>query len=539
MNDFCDKSKLQDSGRPPGEPGQKVVASMGALLLTILTGCSVGPKYHTPTPAASLAPTAKTYKEIPQSGDGWQVGNPQDAMLRGKWWEVFGDPELNGLEEQLNINNQNIKVYFENFMAARAQVREARAQYFPTASIGPSFNRQRSSSNLRNSTGVLGSTGGTSSGTGTGTSVATNTGTESTLWSAPLDISWEPDLWGRVRNLVHEYQASAQLSAADLENERLTEQASLAQYFFELRGQDALTGVYNQTILQDQKSLEYTQAQYETGVGTKISVVEAQNTLQAAQATLTNLGVARAQYEHAIATLIGKPASEFSIPVKPMLATPPKVPTGVPSELLQRRPDIAAAERTMASANAQIGVADAAFYPTLTLTANGGFEASTLKHWFDWPSRFWSTGPAFSETVYDGGLRRATVNQYIATYNADVANYRQTCLNAFQQVEDYLAAVRLYDQQIKQQREAVSSAEVYIQLEQARYETGIDPYVNLVTAQNTLLLDQQTLASLQVSQMTSAVQLVAALGGGWDRTDLPTARQVTQKPSKADTTIQK
>jgi NodT family efflux transporter outer membrane factor (OMF) lipoprotein len=267
-------------------------------------------------------------------------------------------------------------------------------------------------------------------------------------------------------------------------------------------------------------------------------VVEAQNTLQNAQAVATNLGVARAQYEHAIATLIGKPASDFSIPVKPMLATPPVVPTGVPSKLLQRRPDIAAAERTMASANAQIGVADAAFYPSLTLTAEGGFEASTFKHWFDWPSRFWSTGPAFSETVYDGGLRRATVNQYIATYNADVAAYRQVCLTAFQQVEDYLAAVRIYDQQIKQQRQAVDSAQTYITLEKARYDTGIDPYVDLVTAQNTLLTDQQTLTSLQVSQMTSAVQLVAALGGGWDVSQLPTAKQVTQKPSKAETTIQ-
>ncbi len=538
MNESMNNTNLQDSQHGLARSSRRAAVIAGAVLAMVAAGCNVGPKYHAPTPATSLAPTAAAYKEIPQSGDGWQVGTPQDAMLRGKWWEVFGDPELNGLEEQLNINNQNVKVYFENFMSARALVREARAQYFPTASIGPSFSRTRSSSNLHNSTGVLGSSGSTSSGTGTGTSVATNTGTESTLWSAPLDISWEPDLWGRVRNTVREYQASAQLSAADLENERLTEQASLAEFFFELRGQDALTGVYHQTIVQDQKSLEYTQAQYDTGVGNKISVVEAQNTLQAAQATLTNLGVARAQYEHAIATLIGKPASDFSIPVKPMLATPPKVPTGVPSALLQRRPDIAAAERTMASANALIGVADAAFYPTLTLTADGGFEASTLKHWFDWPSRFWSTGPAFSETVYDGGLRRATVNQYIATYNADVASYRQACLTAFQQVEDYLAAVRLYDQQIKQQRQAVSSAEQYIELERARYETGVDPYVNLVTAENTLLLDQQTLASLQVSQMTSAVQLVAALGGGWDRSELPTAKQVTQKPSKAETTIQ-
>jgi NodT family efflux transporter outer membrane factor (OMF) lipoprotein len=510
---------------------------LSATLLPLISGCTVGPKYHAPTAATAMAPAA--YKEVPQpqAGDNWQVASPQDAMLRGSWWEVFKDPELNALEEQLNINNQNIKQYFENFMEARALVRQARAQYFPTASIGPSFNRSRSSSNLRNAATALGSGGSSSTGS-TGTAVATNTGTESTLWSAPLDISWEPDLWGKVRSTVREYQASAQLSAADLENERLTEQASLAQFFFEVRGQDALMQVYAETIKADQASLAYTQAQYDTGVGDKISVVEAQNTLQNAQAVATNLGVARAQYEHAIATLIGKPASDFSIPVKPMLATPPVVPTGVPSKLLQRRPDIAAAERTMASANAQIGVADAAFYPSLTLTAEGGFEASTFKHWFDWPSRFWSTGPAFSETVYDGGLRRATVNQYIATYNADVAAYRQVCLTAFQQVEDYLAAVRIYDQQVKQQRQAVDSAQTYITLEKARYDTGIDPYVDLVTAQNTLLTDQQTLTSLQVSQMTSAVQLVAALGGGWDVSQLPTAKQVTQKPSKAETTIQ-
>ncbi len=537
MRTLIDKPRSSTSTSKVSRLQTLAMLTTAAILSTCAVGCTVGPKYHAPSSATAMAPAA--FKEVPQSGDGWQVGTPQDAMLRGNWWEVFGDPELNDLENQLNINNQNIKQYFENFMEARALVREARAQLFPTASIGPSFDRQRSSSNLRNSTGVLGSAGGTSStGSGTGTSVATNTGTESTLWSAPLDISWEPDLWGRVRNTVREYQAAAQLSAADLENERLTEQASLAEYFFEVRGQDALIGVYNQNIQQDQASLTYARAQYETGVGDKISEVEAENTLQTAQAVVTNLAVARAQYEHAIATLVGKPASDFSLPVKPMLAKPPKVPVGVPSQLLQRRPDIAAAERNMASANAQIGIAYAAYYPTLTLTADGGFEASTLKHWFDWPSRFWSAGPAFNETVYDGGLRRATVNQYIATYNADVANYRQTCLTAFQQVEDYLAAVRVYDQQILQQRQAVTSAETYIKLEQARYETGIDPYVDLVLAQNTLLTNQQTLTSLQISQMTSAVQLVAALGGGWDVTQLPTTRQVTQKPTKTETTIQ-
>jgi len=507
-----------------------------AVLLALLSGCTVGPKYHVPAPAQ--APPA-AYKEIPQSGDGWQVAQPSDAKLRGNWWEIFGDPELNALEEQVNINNQNVKQYFENYMEARALVREARSEYFPTVTIGPSFNRQRTSANLKNSAGVIGgSTTGGSSGTGS-SSVATNTGQESTLWSAPLDISWEPDLWGKIRNYVKEEQAAAQLSAADLENERLTEQASLAEYFFEVRGQDALIKIYNDTVDADKKSLAYTQAQYDTGVGDQISVVEAQNTLQTAQATATNLGVARAQYEHAIAVLIGKNASDFSIPVKPLLTAPPPIPLGMPSELIQRRPDVAAAERTMASANAEIGIGYAAFLPSLTLTADGGFEASTLKHWFDWPSRFWSIGPSFSQTVYDGGLFRAELNQYVAIYNADVASYRQTILTAFQQVEDYLAAVRVYSNQVRQQQAAVQSAEQYVKLETARYDTGIDPYVDVVTAQTTLLTDKQTLATIQVEQMTAAVELIQALGGGWDTSQLPTASQITRKPSKADTTLQK
>jgi NodT family efflux transporter outer membrane factor (OMF) lipoprotein len=458
------------------------------------------------------------------------VAQPGDAMLRGKWWEVFGDPELNALEDQLNINNQNIRQYFEQYMEARALVRQARSEYFPTVTIGPSFNRQRSSSNLKNSTATNGSTS-----TGTGTGVATNTGSESTLWSMPLDISWEPDLWGKIRNYVKEEQAAAQLSAADLENERLTEQASLAQYFFEVRGQDALIQVYNETVDADKKSLAYTQSQYDTGVGDQISVVEAQNTVQTATATATNLQVARAQYEHAIAVLVGKNASDFSIPVKPLLVAPPPIPLGMPSALLQRRPDVAAAERTMAQANAEIGIGYAAFLPSLTLTADGGFEASSFKHWFDWPSRFWSVGPSFSQTIYDGGLFRAELNQYISIYNADVASYRQTILTAFQQVEDYLAAVRVYSNQIKQQQAAVDSAKKYIELEQARYDTGIDPYVDVVTAQTTLLADRQTLTTLQVEQMTASVELIQALGGGWDVSQLPTNSQITAKPSKADT----
>jgi NodT family efflux transporter outer membrane factor (OMF) lipoprotein len=486
-----------------------------------LTGCLVGPKYHVP-PAAAQAPPA-AYKESPtqfQDTEGWKVAQPQDAMLRGKWWEIYNDPELNALEDQLNINNQNIKQFFENFMEARTLIAQARSQLFPTLTTAPSYSRSRSSSNLGNST-------------------VANPGRESSIGTLGLDASWEPDLWGKVRNTIHEQQYNAQLSAADLENERLTEQATLAVTFFEIRGQDALRKVLDDTVVADTKALERIQSLYDTGIDDKISVVEAQNTLQNAQSLATNLGIARAQFEHAIAVLVGTNASSFSIPVKPVTATPPPIPVGLPSQLLERRPDIAAAERNMAAANAEIGIADAAFYPSLTLSAQGGFESSSFKHLFDWPSRFWSIGPTINETIYDAGLRRATVNQFVATYNADVASYRQTVLTAFQQVEDSLAAVRILSQQIQQQQQAEQSAQEFVKLETARYETGIDPYIDVVTAQTTLLSDQQTLTSLRIQQMTSSVQLIEALGGGWDRSQLPTPAQVSKKLTKDETTIQR
>jgi NodT family efflux transporter outer membrane factor (OMF) lipoprotein len=337
---------------------------------------------------------------------------------------------------------------------------------------------------------------------------------------------------------VRESQYAAQVSAADLENERLTEQASLAEYFFEIRGQDQLQQIYNDTVEADQKALELTRALYETGVDDQISVVEAETTLQSVEAGATNVGIARAQYEHAIAVLIGKSPSTFSIPVKPMTVAPPPIPIGVPSQLLERRPDIAAAERTMAGANAAIGIAYAAYYPNLTLSAEGGFDSSSFANWFSWPARFWSVGASISETIFDAGLRRATVQQYVATYNADLASYRQTVLAAFQQVEDGLAEVRILSKETQQQQQAVNSSETYLKLEQARYENGIDPYVDVLIAQTTLLSNQQTLNSLQVEQMAYAVALVEALGGGWDRSQLPSPQQVTQKPPKSETTIE-
>ncbi len=352
-----------------------------------------------------------------------------------------------------------------------------------------------------------------------------------------MDIAWAPDLWGKVRNTVREFQYGAQVSAADLENERLIEQASLAQIFFEIRGQDELQMILNDTVEADKKALELTRGGYETGVGDALSVSQAQTTLENVQAQAINVGLARAQFEHAIATLIGKPSSSFSIPVKAMTTAPPPIPIGVPSQLLERRPDIAAAERSMAEANAQIGIATAAFYPTLTLSAAVGLESSTLEKLFAWSSRVWAIGGTLSETLFDAGLRRATVNQFIATYNAAVAGYRQTVLTAFQQVEDSLAGVLILSQQIVKQQQAVNSAGTSLKLELGRYETGIDPYVNVVIAQTTLLTNRQTLVTSQVSESVAAVQLIMALGGGWDRSQLPTPEQVTQKPGKADTTI--
>jgi NodT family efflux transporter outer membrane factor (OMF) lipoprotein len=494
--------------------------SLSALLLS---GCMVGPKYH--QPAATVQPPPAAYKELPAENPPagqWKVAQPKDALLHGKWWEIYNDPELSALEAQLNINNQNIKVSFENFMEARTLVTQARAQLYPTLGTSPSFTRSQSSANLRNNVGATGTAGGG----------ATNV--YSTLAEVPFQASWEPDLWGKVRNTIRNAQFNAQLSAADLENERLTEQVSLAVFFFELRGQDAMQQILNDTVQADQKSVDLARARYETGVDTLLSLVEAQVTLQQAESASTNLGIARAQFEHAIAVLVGTSASGFSMPYKPLNAAPPAIPVGIPTQLLERRPDIAASERAMAAANAQIGIATAAYYPNLTLSAQGGFESSALQNLLTWPSRFWSVGPSVSQSIFDAGLRRATVNQFVAVYNADVASYRQTVLTAFQQVEDSLAEVRILSAQIQQQQQAVESAQKFLELSLVRYETGVDTYLNVLVAQTTLLTDQQQLSALRTQEMTSSVQLIEALGGGWDLSQLPTPSQISNKVTKSE-----
>lgn len=494
--------------------------SAASVALVLLSGCRVGPKYVKPAAVAPPEFKESSPAAYNQAAAGtWQPASPQDATLKGKWWEMFNEPELNALEEQLNINNQNIALYFQNFMAARDVVREVRSSYYPTLGAGPGFSRQRSPGTLRNTVTTVGATG-------TPTTTTAN-GTTSTFMSLPFDVSWEPDLWGRIRNTVREYQYAAQVSAADLENERLTEQADLAVYYFQLRGQDSLQALYTRTVEADQKSLDLTKTLYETGIDSDEAVAQAEVTLENAQEFATGIASNRATYEHAIATLIGKPASSFAMPVKELTTAVPAIPVGVPSQLLERRPDVAGAERAMAQANALIGVETAAYYPSLSLTGAGGLESSAIGGLFSAPALFWSAGASASQTIFDAGLRRAVVAQYTANYNANVATYRQRVLTAFQQVEDYLATLRVTSQQITQQDTAVKSAQRYVDVATTRYQTGLDPYLNVISAQTTLLNDEQSQVTLRINEITAAVQLVQALGGGWDVSQLPAAAKVT------------
>jgi NodT family efflux transporter outer membrane factor (OMF) lipoprotein len=418
-------------------------------------------------------------------------------MLRGAWWKAFREPELDALEARLDINNQNIAIAFANFLAARAQIRTARAKYFPTVTTAPSATKARGSG-----------------------------GVQVTSYAIPIDASWAPDLFGRVENTVRQSQYNAQVSAADLASERLLEQSTLAETYLALRGQDALQELLDATVTADEQIFALARSRFETGVDTEVAVVQAEQTLQGARVQATNAGILRAQYEHAIATLIGVPATSLSLPRRALLITPPAIPTGTPSRLLERRPDIASAERRMAAANAAIGIGYAAYFPDVVLTGSAGFANGVIGSLLSWSSRVWSIGGTVSETLFDAGLRRATIDQTIAAYNATVASYRQAVLTAFQQVEDALSQTIILGTEIEQQRRNVALAERAFDLEQARYESGIDAYINLMQQQTLLLEARQTLVSLQVERTAAVVMLVEALGGGWERSDLPSPQQV-------------
>jgi NodT family efflux transporter outer membrane factor (OMF) lipoprotein len=484
------------------------------LVCPLASGCVVGPKYTRPDVA-----TPPAFKELPPpteaGGATWSVAQPADETVRGGWWEVFGDPQLNALEQQIDMSNQNVAAAMAGFLSARAVARQARSHLSPTLSTNPTI----FAAHQPTVTAVVSST------TASASAPVLSTGTYSEFL-LPFSASWEADVFGRLRNTVKVGVSGAQASAADLENIRLMVQAELAVDYYELRAQDALRQLFDATVSAYQDSLDITRVQFRAGIASDEAVAQAETQLEATQAQATNLGIARAQFEHAIALLLGRPASTFSLAASPLSATVPAIPPSVPSALLERRPDVAAAERRAAQANAQIGVAQAAFFPTVMLTGTGGFAATSITDWLQWPSLFWSVGPALAQTIFDAGLRRATVQQYQASFEQAVANYRETVLTAFQQVEDNLATLRILSEVIQQQDTAVMSATRSLTVATTRYRAGIDPYLNVIAAQTTLLANQQTAVNLRRQQMTASVQLIEALGGGWTSAQLPSPAQI-------------
>jgi NodT family efflux transporter outer membrane factor (OMF) lipoprotein len=484
-------------------PRALVGPPLAAVLLALAGGCAVGPDYVRPPVAAPEA-----YKE----NVGWKVAEPRDDALRGSWWELFGDPQLDALAQQVSGANQNLAVAEATYRQARALVRQARAAYFPTVTAGVGYTRSRQSD-------TLGSPSGTSSTKG-----KTISNQPVSTFQLPIEVAWTPDFWGRVRRAVESGRASAQASAGDLETARLSFQAELAQDYFQLRMLDTQKQLLDDTVTAFTTALQLTRNRHASGVASRVDVVQAETQLKTTQAQAIDVGVARAQTEHAIALLIGQPASTFSLPPAPLTLTPPPIPVGVPSALLERRPDVAAAERRMAAANAQIGVAVAAYYPTVTLSFAGGVESGSVSQWFTWPSRFWSVGPSITETVYDGGLRKAQTDQARAAYDGSVAAYRQAVLAAFQGVEDNLAALRVLEEEARVQDEAVRAAQESVALTTNQYKAGVVSYLNVITVQTIALNDRITAVQLLGRRMAAAVLLIQALGGGWTAGELPSAR---------------
>jgi NodT family efflux transporter outer membrane factor (OMF) lipoprotein len=461
-------------------------------LVLALAACSVGPDYVRPQTAA--VPTA--FKEMKD----WKSAQPNELAMNGKWWEMFGDAQLNALVEQIDISNQNLAQSEANFRKAMALVQGARADYSPTLSVDASRTRSRSATS--------------SSGSSSGSSVRDN-------YSFSLNADWEIDVWGRVRRNVESNEASAQASAADLAATRLSAQAQLAQNYLQLRVLDAQQQLLDDTVAAYQRSYQLTLNQYNAGVVAKSDVIQAQTQLKSAQAQALDNGVQRAQLEHAIALLVGQPASTFSITPSPLAAAAPPIPVALPSMLLERRPDIAGAERRVAAANAQIGVAQAAYYPSLSLSASGGFQTSNgLANWFTMPSRVWSLGPQLSQLIFDGGARRSVTDQAIASYDGVAAAYKQTVLTAFQEVEDNLAALRILEQEAVVQDEALQSARQAVTLVTNQYKAGTVNYTSVITAQATALSSERTALDILYRRMAASVLLTKALGGGWSEQNI-------------------
>jgi NodT family efflux transporter outer membrane factor (OMF) lipoprotein len=499
----------------------------GAVTLA-LGACALGPNYHRPEIAAPAA-----FKENADWKQDWKQATPGDELKRGAWWETFGDTTLDELEAQVDDANQSLKQAEAQYRQAAALVSAARANYFPTVGVSASVTRSGRYGNSGNGI-VSGGTviGGAAEGNG-------KTNSHSTSYSLPLSASWEPDLWGRVRRTVEGQAASAQASAATLESTRLSLHATLAQTYFQLRIIDEQKRLLDDTVAAYQKSLQLTQNQYNAGIVARADVVQADAQLKSAQVQAIDVGIARAQFEHAIALLIGKTPAEFSLAAQPSFKiVPPPIPAGVPSQLLERRPDIAIAERQTAAANAQIGVAESAFFPTLDLSATAGYQSSTFSKWLTAPSRFWSIGPQLAETIFSGGAREAQTAQARAGYDAAAANYREVVLAAFQNVEDNLAALRILENEAAAQAEAVASAELALKIANNQYRAGTVSYLNVITAQATAYSNERNAITILGNRLSDSVALIKALGGGWNAEELPQPREI-DRHAQAPTTTQK
>lgn len=465
--------------------------AIAVLPLIFLGGCTVGPNY--------VRPTTDVPSNFQEVSPPFQQAAPSDEISKGKWWEIYKDPQLNSLEEQIAVSNQTLKAQQAQFLEARAAVRVARAQYFPSVTGGVSATHQNESSNR-----PLG---------------ANDLYYQDYVISG--DASYEPDLWGRVRRTVEASRSEAQASAADLANVALSLQAELAMDYFQLRGLDAEKELLDSTVVSYQRALDLTQSRYQGGVASAVDVAQAQTQLETTRAEDVDVDVNRAAYQHAIAVLIGKPPSELTLPPMSLETPPPAVPVGLPSDLLQRRPDVAAAERRMQEANAQIGVARSAYFPNVTLSAGGGFESGAISTLIQGPSGFWSLAGSAAELIFDGGQRRGVTEQAKAAYTVTVANYRQTVLTSFQEVEDNLAALRILQQEAQTQAGAVAAAEHSLDLSNNRYRGGVANYLEVTTAQSAALSDEVSALNILIRRMSASVQLVKAIGGGWNVSQIP------------------
>ncbi len=470
------------------------------VLAVLLAGCTVGPRYTKPS-----VPAAPAYKEPPPSEfketQGWKQAQPNDGAVRAKWWEIFLDPELNALEEQIDASNQTLKIAEARFRQARALIQLNRSNRYPTVSAAPNISANRVSSNRAGGTSNLGPYGD---------------------FTLPFDLSYEVDTWGRIRRSIAAAREEAQATAGDLETIRLSLHAELALDYFELRSLDAQKKLLDETLAAYQKALELTENRFNGGLSSRAEVAQARTQLETTRAQDVEVGVERAQFEHAIAILAGRTPESLSLRVAPLNSTPPGIPTGIPSQLLERRPDIAAAERRVAEANEQIGIARAAFFPSFFIAATGGFEGGSVVNWFNWPSRFWALGPTALQTIFDAGRRRATSAAATANYDATVAHYRETALEAFQQVEDSLSTLRILSQVSQVQHGAVEAAKRSLDLSLDRYRGGLVTYLEVVIAQSIALENQRSEVDILRRRMTTSVLLIKALGGGWDISKLPT-----------------